>query len=71
MNEVNIDLNQFGFGADPARTSISVRWVRPAGEGCAELGSRTVEIRQAVILPAGQTVTLSGDGGLVVELRRR
>ena len=71
INEINIDLNQFGTGGDPARTSVNVRWIRPAGEGCAGLGTRTVELRQAVNLPPGETVTLSGDGGLVVELRRR
>jgi hypothetical protein len=71
VNEVNVDLNQFNSPADPARANVTVRWIRPAGQGCAELGSRTVELRQSVSLPAGQTVTLNGDGGLVVELRRR
>lgn len=48
---------------------VHVRWAR-RGPGACE-GLRTVELRQPVVLTDRQTTTLSADGGLRVELRRR
>lgn len=48
---------------------VSVRWARRGERGCD--GLRTVEVRQSVALTVGQTVSVTADGGLRVELRRR
>jgi hypothetical protein len=48
---------------------VQVRWAR-RGEGACD-GLRTVELRQTVEMTGRQTTTVSGDGGLRVELRRR
>lgn len=48
---------------------VTVRWSRPVDEPCS--GVRTVELRQPVKLPASGSITIKGDGGLVVEVRRR
>lgn len=48
---------------------VNVRWTR-RGDGACD-GVRTVELRQSVVLADRQTVSVSGDGGLRVELRRR
>ncbi|WP_019514840.1 hypothetical protein [Sphingomonas sp. Mn802worker] len=49
--------------------SVEARWTRPRDAGCG--GTSTIELRQTVTLAVGATQTLKGDGGLVVELRRR
>ncbi|MCC2979107.1 MULTISPECIES: hypothetical protein [unclassified Sphingomonas] len=48
---------------------INIKWARRDGRGCD--GLRTVELRQTVALPERETVALTADGGLRVELRRR
>lgn len=59
-----------GSGEGDETVQVNVRWVRPA-DGAAACGStRTVELRQSVDLSTGPA-RLVGDGGLVVELRRR
>lgn len=51
---------------------VNVRWSRPGDRPCAPgPNSRTVELAGTVDLPPGGTATLTGDGGLVVRLRRR
>lgn len=50
---------------------VSVNWQRPAGTGCNGEGSRTVSLSESVPLAAGQTVTVTGDAGLVVTLGRK
>jgi hypothetical protein len=49
--------------------SIEARWTRPSEAGCG--GTSTVELRQTLALAPGAVQTLKGDGGLVIELRRR
>ncbi len=49
--------------------SVEARWTRPSDAGCG--GTSTIELRQTVMLAVGTTQILKGDGGLVVELRRR
>jgi hypothetical protein len=52
--------------------SVSVRWTRPgSGDGCATLGSRTVQLEQKVELEPGRETILRGDAGLTVTIRRR
>ncbi|UYY59047.1 hypothetical protein [Sphingomonas sp. S2-65] len=52
---------------------LRVRWGRPAPDACASSGSsaRAVELNQSVRIEAGKWVTVTGDAGLVVRLRRR
>lgn len=56
-------------GEAPDLFSIEARWTRPSEAGCG--GTSTVELRQSLALAPGATQTLKGDGGLVIELRRR
>ncbi len=56
-------------GEAPDAFSIEARWTRPSEAGCG--GTSTVELRQTLALAPGATQTLKGDGGLVIELRRR
>lgn len=51
---------------------VTVRWSRPVESACPLRGAaRTVELSDSVALAAGQSATVTGDGGLVVRLRRR
>lgn len=54
---------------DPASIAVMARWARPDQASCG--GTRTVEIRSKVIVPDRGSATLSGDGGLAIELHRR
>jgi hypothetical protein len=53
----------------PDMLTVDARWTRPSQAGCG--GTSTVELRQSLALAPGATQTLKGDGGLIVELRRR
>jgi hypothetical protein len=73
-NHLHLNLDRSSSGARDGEAAYALRlsWSRPASsQGCAAGGSRTVEISQAVDLPAGGQATLRGDAGLVVTLRRR
>ena len=52
---------------------VQVAWLRPVAErACgAESGSRSVGITQPITLAAGGRVTLDGDAGLSIAIRRR
>ena len=51
---------------------VRVAWERPSSAlGCGNEGARRVEVSQGIDLRPGQGVTLRGDVGLVVEVRRR
>ncbi|MDJ0978019.1 MAG: hypothetical protein QNI87_05745 [Erythrobacter sp.] len=52
------------------RYKVDVTWTRPSNT-CAEMGSRATGFDLQVELPANETKTLEGDGGLRVELTRR
>jgi hypothetical protein len=54
---------------DPASIGVTARWARPDQASCG--GTRTVEIRSTVSVPDRGSATVSGDGGLVIELHRR
>ncbi|KQN05473.1 hypothetical protein ASE82_00320 [Sphingomonas sp. Leaf230] len=52
--------------------AVMLRWTRPGTGQCpVQASTRTVEMNDAVRLKAGETVTMKGDGGLVVKLHRR
>ena len=52
--------------------SVTVRWSRPGDQPCGPgPNSRTVELTQVVALDQGGNVTVNGDGGVSVRLRRR
>lgn len=72
QREASIQLIRQRNGAADSSGSVlvTVRWTRPveASGGCG--ATRTVELRQTVDLSTGPA-RLTGDGGLVVELRRR
>jgi len=57
------------YGGDTGQATVTARWSRPSGVPCG--GARVVEIRQTISLDAASPIVLSGDGGLVVELRRQ
>ncbi len=62
-----------GAPIDDAAFTLSVTWVRP-GEGDACGGGRatlTSGISQQLRLAPGQSLTINGDSGLTVRLRRR
>lgn len=66
---LNLTLNARG---EQDQVLVNVRWSRPGDRPCAPgPNSRTVELAGTVDLPPGGTATLTGDGGLVVRLRRR
>ena len=67
---LNVQLYLVGTSDDPAaRVAVTVRWSRRAEVACG--GSRTVELSQIVGLADRSAVQIRGDGGLVIELRRR
>lgn len=61
-----------GYQRADNRVQVQVRWTRPGTGGCSgQTNLRTVEMIEWVRLAPGQTVTLSGDAGLIVKLTRR
>ncbi|MEA1013458.1 hypothetical protein [Sphingosinicella sp. LY1275] len=52
--------------------NVTVDWTRPsASDGCRGGGNREVKLSQMVDVPPGRSVTIEGDGGLRVEIRRK
>ena len=57
---------------DGPTVGVTVHWMRPGEPSCGyPPSSRTVELAQAVPLPAAGSAILNGDGGLEIRLRRR
>jgi hypothetical protein len=54
----------------PEQFNVNVNWVRPVPE-CQGGGTNTVGIQRQINLLPGQTVTVTGEAGLVVKLTRR
>jgi hypothetical protein len=57
-----------------AGVEMTLRWGRPSGNACANfdgVSARTVELRDTIRLAPGQWVTVSGDAGLTLRIRRR
>ena len=51
---------------------VSVSWTRPLpGKGCGRNGTRSVQLQQTVTIQPGETITLRGDAGLIVQMKRR
>jgi len=70
QREISVTLRRSVRQTDgPDMLTLDARWTRPSQTGCG--GTSTVELRQSLALAPGATQTLKGDGGLVVELRRR
>ena len=60
------------FTENQERINVNFSWVRPQpAKSCGSSGSRTVQINETVPLKNGETVTLTGDAGLVLTLSRR
>ncbi len=71
-NRLRLQLTSSFSQSSQTRITVSVSWTRPVERPCpTPTGSRTVEVTQTVVLPPGQIVTVAGDAGLVVTLRRR
>lgn len=67
--ETSISLNMAYDGEQSPRLHVMAQWARPGVEPCS--GMRRVELRETVATDATAPIVLRGDGGLVVELRRR
>jgi hypothetical protein len=66
---LNLTLNGRG---EQDQVLVNVRWSRPGDQPCAPgPNTRTVELAGTVELPANGAATLTGDGGLIVRIRRR
>lgn len=64
-----LGLNNPQFPDKQARMSFSVSWQRPA-ETCADAQfTRSVELAGSIQLEDGESVTVTGDGGLVAKFR--
>ena len=68
----------FTLGVSPARYGqddvfgLNIGWTRlPREESCAAEGSRTVQLQTSIAIQPRGSVTLHGDAGLTVEIRRR
>jgi hypothetical protein len=74
-SNVNVSLQRWKLSTTPAGAfnyQLRVSWQRPSSpHGCLTEGSRTVEVNQGLDLKPGQAITLKGDVGLVVWVRRR
>jgi hypothetical protein len=70
---LSITLASFRVDATNSRFRFTLNWERPGQSGqCAGAGSaRTVGLSESFDLAPGQSRTLTGDGGLVVQLHRR
>lgn len=68
--QLNVSLRP-EYGSPPSRDRyrLDVRFSRPVQEGC-NSGSRGLQLDQQFTLLPGQSLTLTGDAGLRVELRR-
>ena len=54
------------------RYMLDIQWTRRAEpRACGSNGSRRGHVDQSVVLPVGQTLTVQGDAGLVIQLTRR
>lgn len=73
LDALSITLNPVRYsGEGPSRLTVAVRWSRPDETACpSRVGTRVVEISDTLTLAPGQTITLTGDGGLVTRLTRR
>jgi hypothetical protein len=68
---LNINLYLSGESLTTPMVNVSVSWQRPTKTlSCSGEGSRQVQVSQNVLLPAGQSVTIEGDAGLMVTISR-
>jgi hypothetical protein len=66
--ETSVTVNALQRGAE-TYLNVTVRWSRASDAPCG--GLRTVELRETVPMPGERPAVIRGDGGLVLELRRR
>ncbi len=66
---LSLSLYNNGDGMRDDQFSVNTSWQRP-GDPCDGGGALSNGIDRSVILPAGATVVLKGDGGLTVRLTR-
>lgn len=73
QSSVNLTMVPSRWSGRENSVDVKLRWGRPTPDACATPGSsvRTVELNQSVQLQPGQWVTVSGDAGLVLKIRRR
>lgn len=68
----SLQLRPLRFDDTDSGIAVSLRWTRPGAGTCPiQSGTRTIEMNDTVGLKAGESVTLKGDGGLVIKLHRR
>jgi hypothetical protein len=66
-----VSITRLRYGRPSNQHQLTVNWSRPSdSESCTNNGARTVELRQTINLDPGQEVTLEGDAGLSVRIRR-
>ena len=72
QNSLSLQLNPQRVPDAGASLGVSVRWGRTIPGTCPyRNSSRTVELNETVALTPNKSVTLTGDAGLTVRLRRR
>lgn len=67
---LNFSISRYNWQQEPDRFNISLNWSVPV-PACQGEGNDSFGFNRVVILPAGQTVTVSGNGSMQVKLTRR
>ncbi|MBV9842236.1 MAG: hypothetical protein JOY99_12040 [Sphingomonadaceae bacterium] len=72
-SSLQVNLRSESFRDQPDRFALDLHYDRPASDRSCDQqpGTRSIGLNQAVPLAAGASVTISGDAGLSVRLRRR
>jgi len=73
VTTLSVRLSRQGSQPGEDRFQLTANWSRPGAEnGCPnETGTRTIGLTQTFLLAANGELTVTGDGGLSVRLRRR
>ncbi len=68
----SLQLQPTRLGEAESAIAVTLRWTRPGTGQCpVQSSTRTIEMNDSIALKGGETVTVRGDGGLVVKLHRR
>jgi hypothetical protein len=66
-----VSINRVPYGNLSNQHQVTINWSRPSETpSCTGSGARTVELRETISLDTGEEVTLEGDAGLAVRIRR-